>query len=75
MILFGIRSPITVDYEETCLRLGQEISMGVSVEGAPRCGMPREKVVLLDDFDASAHSGKLFIACAFMPRRRVSLTI
>ena len=34
--LFGIRSPLVVEYEETCHRLGIEIAAAVSVNGSPR---------------------------------------
>lgn len=73
MILFGIRSPITVDYEETCRRLGLEITLGVSVGGAPRCSMPRDKVVSLEAFDAKKYADTPFIPSAFVPRRREAL--
>jgi hypothetical protein len=72
MILFGIRSPIAVEYEETCRRLGLEIAAAVSVSGTPRI-MDRSRIVDLADFDASAADGEVFLACAFTPRRRMSL--
>lgn len=73
MIFFGIRSPITVEYEETCRRLGIEILHGISVSGVPRSIMPRDKIVLLNDFDASEFQGHAFISCAFSPHRRADL--
>jgi hypothetical protein len=36
MVLFGVRSPLVVDYEETLKRLGISISLAVSVNGTPR---------------------------------------
>ncbi len=73
MILFGIRSPIVVEYEETCRRLGLDIHVGISVSGVPRSVMPRENVVQLDDFDAQEWRNAPFISCAFSPNRRASL--
>lgn len=73
MILFGIRSPITVDYEETCRRVGREITLGINVAGAPRCMMPREKVVSLDDFEVEKYHDVPFMASAFVPKRREAL--
>ena len=73
MILFGIRSPIAVEYEETCRRRGLSIELGVSLGGVPRCMMGRDKVVKLEAFDAAAHRGEAFLSCAFSPRRREEL--
>jgi len=71
MILFGIRSPIAVEYEETCRRLGLAITAGVSVSGVPRI-LDVSCIVDFDDFrHAPAADG--FIACAFSPLRRVEL--
>jgi len=71
MILFGVRSPLVVDYEETCGRLGIEISSAVSVNGAPRI-IDRSRVVELAEFDPCA-ARDVFIACAFSPERRAAL--
>jgi sugar O-acyltransferase (sialic acid O-acetyltransferase NeuD family) len=70
MILFGIRSPITVEYETTCERLGLPVSAAVSVSGVPRSLSAR--IVDLDAFRASPVADS-FIACAFSPVRRVEL--
>lgn len=71
MILFGVRSPLVVDYEETCHRLGLAISAAVSVQGEPRL-VDRAALVALADFNPSANADP-FIACAFAPGRRAEL--
>lgn len=71
MILFGVRSPLVVDYEETCHRLGLAISAAVSVQGEPRL-VDRAALVALADFNPSANADP-FIACAFAPVRRAEL--
>lgn len=71
MILFGIRSPIVVEYEETCRRLGLAISMAVSVNGTPRL-LARDCIVELSDF-RSKEVQDPFLACAFTPARRARL--
>mgnify|MGYP001043415927 FL=1 len=71
MILFGVRSPLVVDYEETCHRLGLAISAAVSVQGEPRL-VDRAALVALADFNPSATADP-FIACAFSPGRRAEL--
>lgn len=70
MILFGVRSPLTVDFEESLHRLGLELSAGVSVSGVPRL-LDRSKLVAIADFDAP--QGAPFIACAFSAQRRGEL--
>lgn len=71
MILFGIRSPIVVEYEETCRRLGLEILMAVSVNGTPRL-LARDRIVELADIE-SQYARHAFLACAFTPSRRTQL--
>jgi hypothetical protein len=71
MILFGIRSPIVVEYEETCHRLGLSISAAVSVSGVPRV-LDASRVVDWEAF-RTAPVGDVFIACAFSPVRRSEL--
>lgn len=70
MILFGVRSPLVVDFEETLHRLGIEVSAAVSINGAPRT-LDRGKLVDLADF--VAEPGALFMATAFSPGRRQAL--
>jgi acetyltransferase-like isoleucine patch superfamily enzyme len=71
MIIFGVRSPLVVEYEETCHRLGLTITAGISVNGVPRM-QDRSLIVTLADFD---HLGTMdhFVACAFSPVRRAAL--
>lgn len=68
---FGVRSPLIVDLEETCHRLGYNIEYGVSVTGTPRIS-DMTKVVDLEQVDA-AHRSIAVIPCAFSPQRRQSL--
>lgn len=70
MILFGVRSPIVVDFEETLHRLGTRVDHAVSVNGAPRL-FDRRALVELDSFVAPP--GGAFVAPAFAPLRRRAL--
>lgn len=71
MVLFGVRSPLIVDYEETCKRLGIPISLAVSVNGTPRL-LSDCPIVNLEEFDAERAEDP-FVACAFTPSRRAEL--
>ena len=70
MILFGTRSPLVVDFEETLHRLGVAIDAAVSINGSPR-SLDRSTLVDLADFEATA--GAFFLAIAFAPGRRREL--
>jgi len=70
MIIFGVRSPLVVELEETLARLDIVITAAVSVRGAPRL-MDRNKVVELENFHPDA--GAAFIVSAFAPMRRKEL--
>ena len=70
MILFGVRSPLVVEIEETLLRLGVAVTAAVSVSGTPRV-IDRTHLVDLDQF--SPADGDVFIAAAFGPARRAEL--
>src|SRR5436190_24175058 len=72
VILFGVRSPLATEYEETCRRAAIEISPCVSVNGPPRV-FAMEKVIEARDLGAKV-VGTPFIACAFSPARRQELT-
>jgi sugar O-acyltransferase (sialic acid O-acetyltransferase NeuD family) len=72
VILFGVRSPLVVEYEETCFRLALEIRACVSVKGGHRLA-DGSKVVEVDDFDPKLFPFP-FVSCAFSPRRRRELT-
>jgi hypothetical protein len=71
VILFGVRSPLIVDVEETLARLGIAISAAVNVNGAPRL-FDRSRLVEIADF--APRAGDPFIVTAFSPRRRRGLT-
>ena len=68
MYLFGVRSPLVVDYEETIHRLKFNVIPVQVDDHKPRCAM-------LDTFVSAdkVASDKPFITCAFMPRRRIEL--
>lgn len=70
MILFGVRSPLVVDFEETLSRLGVTLSAAVSVNGGARL-LDRSRLVELADFVPTP--GARFIAPAFVPQRRAQL--
>lgn len=70
MILFGIRSPLVVEVEESLARCGLAIDTAVSVNDAPRM-LDRSRIVDLADFDPPA--GGRFLATAFSPQRRSEL--
>lgn len=71
IVIFGVRSPLVVEYEETCHRLQVGIRFGISVSGAPRL-RGDFTIVPVDDLGSRA-DGLPFIACAFAPRRRMDL--
>lgn len=72
LILFGARSPLVPDYEETCARTEIEIVAIVrSDELLPR-SLDRNKIVDLSDIHDTL-VGQAFIACAFSPQRRAEL--
>lgn len=70
MILFGVRSPLIVDVEETLHRLNITVTAAVSVNGTPRL-IDRRALVDLADFTPPAHGR--FLATAFAPERRRAL--
>lgn len=69
-VLFGIRSPLVVEYEESCARRGIALSAGIDLDGTPRLAgdLP---VIPLGEFLPVA--GTRFLACAFAPKRRREL--
>lgn len=71
LILFGVRSPIAVEYEETCQRLGIDITAAVSIAGLPRV-LGADKIVEWMTFRQTL-SSDVYIACAFNPLRRQEL--
>ena len=70
MIVFGVRSPLVVEIEETLARLSREPVALVSINGTPRA-LDRRRLVDLADF--SPEAGAPFIAVAFAPARRAEL--
>ncbi len=72
LLLFGVRSPLTPDYEETCARLGLTIAGAVQVDDlAPRV-LDRERLVALTALTRE-HRRVPYITCAFNPARRAAL--
>lgn len=67
--LFGIRSPLVVEYEETCRRLGVTVAAAVDAGGTPRLHRDAPVVAV----DAVRPGGAPFLACAFTPKRRAEL--
>lgn len=70
MLLFGVRSPLVVDVEETLHRLQRSVTLAVSVSGVPRLTQT-DHIVDLDDFKPKP--GEDFLAVAFAPLRREQL--
>jgi sugar O-acyltransferase (sialic acid O-acetyltransferase NeuD family) len=70
VIIFGVRSPLVADLEETLLRLDMAVTAAVSVNGTPRL-IDRGKLVDLADF--LPEPGAQFVVCAFAPQRRGEL--
>jgi sugar O-acyltransferase (sialic acid O-acetyltransferase NeuD family) len=71
VVLFGVRSPLVTEYEESCHRAGWQVLAGVSVEGAPRM-IDASLLVELGEADERLR-GRPYLACAFTPRRRRAL--
>jgi sugar O-acyltransferase (sialic acid O-acetyltransferase NeuD family) len=70
LILFGIRSPLVVDYEISAQRALITIPYGVSVSGHPRLLSDIEVVELADLTPTKADTA---LPCAFSPKRRKEL--
>lgn len=68
VVLFGIRSPLAVEYEETCRRTGIAIAFALSVDGAPRLVTPTT-IRKLDELEPD-HLKVAAVTCAFSPVRR-----
>lgn len=71
MILFGVRSPLVVDYEESCHRLGKTIDAAIDLGGPVRM-TDRSRVISLAQF-TPVNGQTDFIPCAFVPDRRREL--
>lgn len=70
-ILFGVRSPLVVDLEESLFRAGRPLSSAVSVGGTPRLLDLRRVVTVEELADLNPAAG--FLSCAFSPLRRREL--
>ncbi|MEM8774732.1 MAG: DapH/DapD/GlmU-related protein [Pseudomonadota bacterium] len=73
IILFGVKSPLVVDYEETIRRCGLELTAACSVSDEVRLWR-RDKLKTLSECENGGCDGR-FIACAFTPRNREDLCI
>jgi hypothetical protein len=71
LVLFGVRTPLVVDVEESCLRAGVRIAAAVSVSGRPRLLDPRAAIEI--DAFAPVPGGPGALPCAFSPARRRAL--
>ena len=71
--LFGVRSPLAVEYEETCLRADIAIVFGVSVSGTPRL-MNIRKIYDILELDSVSRDIPVH-SCAFSPARRKALML
>ncbi len=74
IVLFGVRSPLLPDYEETCGRLELKVAAAVRVDSLSPRILDRSKVVELADL-GPGHRDLPFLACAFNPKRREELAI
>lgn len=73
-IIFGCRSPLVVDYEESLARCGRPLHCSVNVEGTARV-LDHSKVVTLQQLEAGQLTEVVsgFITCAFSAERRREL--
>lgn len=74
IVLFGVRSPLLPDYEETCARLGLKIAAAVRADNLRARILDRSKVIDLSELE-TGHGLPGFVACAFSPYRREQLAI
>lgn len=72
VLLFGVRSPVGVEIEETLLRCGVPIAGGVNVGGPPRL-LQTERLLEVNTIRSEGLRHP-FYACAFEPIRRAELT-
>lgn len=69
--LFGVRSPMVVEYEDVCARAGLTITAAISLGGAPRL-LRRNLVIDINQLDGR-FAGAGFVPVAFGPERRREL--
>jgi sugar O-acyltransferase (sialic acid O-acetyltransferase NeuD family) len=72
VILFGARSPLLPDYEETCARSNLAIAAIIRVDQLRTRALHRDLVLDLGALGAGRPTAP-FIACAFSPTRRAEL--
>ncbi|WP_162798637.1 hypothetical protein [Sulfitobacter sp. SK012] len=72
IILFGVKSPLAVDYQETIERAGLKLTTAISVGSTVRL-LNREKLKPLAECKNGIRPGR-FIACAFVPSNRRKLS-
>jgi len=72
VVLFGTRSPLLPDYEETCSRLGLQIAAAVRADARRPRILDRDAMIELSDLDEE-YKSLPFVACAFYPKRRGEL--
>ena len=74
--IFGCRSPLVVDIEESIDRLGINLIASVSLGGQPRL-LDKSKVILIEDmaatFATNGGAEAKYISCAFSSERRLAL--
>lgn len=71
IVLFGVRSPIVVEYEDVCARAGIAIAARINLGGAPRL---MNTANLVDHHDMGGrYAGLQFIPVGFSSQRRRGL--
>lgn len=70
MVLFGVRSPLVVDYEISALRRDTPFRFGISLDGHPRSMFG---VRIVDFADLAGVERLPALPCAFGPERREAL--
>lgn len=71
MLLFGVRSPLIVEFEESCRRASMQVMAAVAVAGAPRIILT-ERLIELTALTPDDRSIPCLV-CAFSPQRRREL--
>jgi sugar O-acyltransferase (sialic acid O-acetyltransferase NeuD family) len=72
IVLFGVRSPMTADFEEACARAGLTIAAAVKASPQPPRLLDRSPLCEPGTLDA-AHLAVRCVVCAFSPIRRREL--
>lgn len=69
IVLFGVRSPLVADYEESCARAGIEVAAAVNIDDAAPRLIDRSRLVNVSALE-QRHRMLPCIVCAFHPARR-----